>query len=822
MALARFFALTVFLTASVSLAQPGGGQPGTFAPPPPTPLVNVMLRYVGDDILTAELTLTPDQVKKLTDYRQKVWDETYTTKPSELGKNAEARAKATEAAFKETLTPAQYERARQLAARSLIVDGPRGKAASKEVTSLPSRTFATYPELVEIVKLSDEQKKQLSPQPMPKSGKTGTTVVTLTPEQATGLEKFLGRAPAQLLAATTDPRLGRSGPGGFVPPANFTLVRVKDVQTELKLTEDQIKSVTDLTTQWLTPGRSSRTASDLSPQERDKLHDELKVETDKFLTSGLKPEQVARLRQISLQRIQFNNTRVAFLRNAEVAKALGLNDQQMKQLEGVAADWETDMVKAFETDQNFEATNKAVAVVNTTRIDKANAVLTPEQTAKLKELVGAPYQGAYTLTPSGFGSFGDRGPGASDPGTVVPGGDRGPGTGAFGQPARTSDASFGKPILDLAMIARNPDVQAELKMTAEQVQKATTAYSNLPAASARGSGTESSTTGLDARATASEKAVADILTADQKKRLRQVMIQIYDAPTSSANLYMRLGSVAYPGVAEAIKLTPEQKTKIVNGTTAANVLTDEQKAAIKEMAGEPYKGRTTLLASSKSTFDPNQPDRTGFRPNPVIPARVRLINGTTLDDALKITPEQRKAIAAAYADYQAARTKALDDFRAGSDAMNKAVTAIGEKFEKDAGAVLSPEQRKRFEQLLVQSDAADSLSNLLRQQGMVQKLALTAEQSQKLTAVFTDDEKIAVLLTAQRLPLQKQNDLAAKVRDRSDNHLLAVLTEHQRATWKDMTGDPFVGFRKVPLGPRGGLGGGAGGAGSIAGPGANP
>ena len=64
----------LFLVAAVALAQPGRAP---LPPPTPTPLVNVMLRFVGDANLTTELNLTADQVKTLTDYRQKVWDETF-------------------------------------------------------------------------------------------------------------------------------------------------------------------------------------------------------------------------------------------------------------------------------------------------------------------------------------------------------------------------------------------------------------------------------------------------------------------------------------------------------------------------------------------------------------------------------------------------------------------------------------------------------------------------------------------------------------------------------------------------------------------------
>ena len=78
------------------------------------------------------------------------------------------------------------------------------------------------------------------------------------------------------------------------------------------------------------------------------------------------------------------------------------------------------------------------------------------------------------------------------------------------------------------------------------------------------------------------------------------MIQIYDAPASASNSRMRHGAVAYPGVTEAIKLTPEQKMRILAGTWSGDVLNDEQKSAIKEMFGKPYQGRMTLVPAGES------------------------------------------------------------------------------------------------------------------------------------------------------------------------------------------------------------------------------
>src|SRR5205807_4537406 len=107
------------------------------------------------------------------------------------------------------------------------------------------------------------------------------------------------------------------------------------------------------------------------------------------------------------------------------------------------------MVKAFETDEPYEATKKAVDATNVGRTDKAAAVLTPEQTAKAKELVGAPYTGNYTTNP--FGPPGSGGLGDTFP--DLGGGRTSPAAG------NRQEAAFGRYAGDFLHVARNPDVQ---------------------------------------------------------------------------------------------------------------------------------------------------------------------------------------------------------------------------------------------------------------------------------------------------------------------------------------------------------------------------
>ncbi|MCE9532787.1 MAG: hypothetical protein K8T89_16950 [Planctomycetes bacterium] len=750
-----------------------------------------MLRYVGDATLTTDLKLTAEQVRKLTNYRQKVWDEVYSTRPADRAKINEARSKATEAVIKDILTPAQYERTRQISARIVTTVSAFPKGAKKDSSTVSARVLVTYPELVEIINLNEDQKKILGQQPGTVFGTASYSTITLSAEQAAALEKFMGDPPAQPLVATTDPRLQQGvGP----TPSDVTLLRVKDIQDELKLTEVQAKLFTNISQGWTDLGRI--TSSEFSQKEISEKYLDVQAETVKFFTADLKAEQSIRLTQLKNQRLQSTFTRDAFYLRPEIVKSLAISDPQQKQLEAVAASWEAEVVKAFETDQSYEATKKSVDAANAARTENAVAVLTPEQAKKDKELVGPPYAGNYPVV---------------QPRPTFPGAESNP----RGGDSRTNslrimlEASFGKYMLDLTHIARNPDVQAELKMTQEAIQKAQAAYTKMLTASrsafSSSANAEIVASQAEARSVAIEKAITEILTADQRKRLRQIVLQIMEGPNTLTSIYSRYGAAAYPGVAEEIKLTPEQKAKLFGGTKPADVLSDMQKSAIKDMLGEPYKGRTTTTPGS-GAGGPGGGFGGGSRASsgdsaPSIPARVRLITGNRLDEPLKVTPEQKKKIADVYTSYLANREQVIDDYRPGSAALSKALAATIEKFEKEVAAALSPEQAKRLDQLLIQSEAADSLSGTLNQAAISKKLELTPDQVLKITAAAQDGEQTASLLVSVKLPEPKITALSATLRNRTDSHILAVLSDSQQKAWKEMTGES-AGFSKQNLGPR--------------------
>src|SRR5262249_8537190 len=148
------------------------------------------------------------------------------------------------------------------------------------------------------------------------------------------------------------------------------------------------------------------------------------------------------------------------------------------------------------------------------------------------------------------------------------------------------------------------------------------------------------------------KAIPTILTPDQVKRFRQIMLQIREQPATRVGVTTVPipSAAAYPGVAEAIKLTPEQKTRMIEGDEPATVLTADQKTVIKEIPGEPNKGPTTT-PTPPPVNDPNPRPPTGLLQ---FPSRTRSLATGAFDEPLKITPQQRVKLEAANADFQEA------------------------------------------------------------------------------------------------------------------------------------------------------------------------
>ncbi len=180
---------------------------------------------------------------------------------------------------------------------------------------------------------------------------------------------------------------GRGFMGGGMPL--WMLLSQKSVQDELKVTDDQIKKTEELSEKQREGFRSLR---DLEPEERTKKMQEANQASEKALAEILKPAQLKRLKQISLQLAAV----LAFI-NPEVIKELKLTDAQKEKIKEI---WQQTMDQKADIFQNIHdraEIRKKRDEVDKSAVEKVVSEFNPEQKAKWKELIGEPFKGEITF-----------------------------------------------------------------------------------------------------------------------------------------------------------------------------------------------------------------------------------------------------------------------------------------------------------------------------------------------------------------------------------------------------------------------------------------
>jgi Spy/CpxP family protein refolding chaperone len=169
------------------------------------------------------------------------------------------------------------------------------------------------------------------------------------------------------------------------------LLRQKSVQTELKLSDDVAKKVMEFTNM---ESDEYGKALKLAAKERTAKFDELEKANKKFLEDNLSADQRKRLEQITLQ-----VTGVYQLGRPEVVKALNLTEEQQNKFEALQKETRKaleEIITATERAGKAEKLSKLREETN----KKIAAVLTDEQKAKVKEIVGEPFKGELVFEDS--------------------------------------------------------------------------------------------------------------------------------------------------------------------------------------------------------------------------------------------------------------------------------------------------------------------------------------------------------------------------------------------------------------------------------------
>jgi hypothetical protein len=175
--------------------------------------------------------------------------------------------------------------------------------------------------------------------------------------------------------------------GRIMGPPPLMLLAQKSVQEELKLSDEQVKKVSEALA-----GQRAEHAKlkELPREEREKKWAEMFGASWKLTKEIVTCEQGQRLRQISWQQ----QGALAFA-NPKVAEALHLSDEQKAKIDALHQEARETARKFFAQDPPpaREDMHHTMKELRKTTEAKMMALVTDEQKEKWKELIGAPFTG---------------------------------------------------------------------------------------------------------------------------------------------------------------------------------------------------------------------------------------------------------------------------------------------------------------------------------------------------------------------------------------------------------------------------------------------
>jgi len=128
---------------------------------------------------------------------------------------------------------------------------------------------------------------------------------------------------------------------------------------------------------------------------------------------------------------------------------------------------------------------------------------------------------------------------------------------------------------------------------------------------------------------------------------------------------------------------------------------------------------------------------------------------------------------------------------------------INEEAMKTAATILKPEQVKRLTQIELQQRGAMALSD----PAIAKKLDITDEQTAKVKKILADQQsEMGEIRQAAGNDFASMMPKITALRKETNTKVMALMTEDQKKTWKEMTGEPFE-IVQQPGGGRGGRGG---------------
>jgi Spy/CpxP family protein refolding chaperone len=183
-----------------------------------------------------------------------------------------------------------------------------------------------------------------------------------------------------------------------------------------------------------------------------------------------------------------------------------------------------------------------------------------------------------------------------------------------------------------------------------------------------------------------------------------------------------------------------------------------------------------------------------------------LLQNTGVQKELKLNEEQIKKIKDLVVKIQ---EKHKDDFAALAkvelqerrEKVQELLKTIGEETEKELAGVLQPEQSKRLKQISLQMRGSQAFN----EEEVQKSLNLTDDQKDKIKTINEDagKEMQEIRQSAQGNFQEMGKKMAALGKETMDK-VSSLLTDEQKKSWKEMTGDHFeFKFEAPPGGFRG-------------------
>jgi len=588
---------------------------------------------------------------------------------------------------------------------------------------------------VSVLRLAEVREALGDTQPVGPVGGPDVVKSALTTEQYPKWEKLVGAEFKPTVAPSFggQPRLS----SGFIPefPILLDLALQASVRTELKTTPEQNKKLDAQRAAW---AGFAREYSELAPANANAARAAKAKEVEAAVAAALEPAQLRRLRQIECRApdlaVATDPTAAALLlTRSRLGPELGLDDKQRDAARQVANAFAEEEARLLTSGKPFAEVEATVKQLDQDTTANLAGLLTAAQKQKLPDLLGEPFAGPVRRT--------------------FPGPGQGPGSAAL--------LSF---VSSAAVLLLDQEsVRKELKVTPEQAKRVRDAWTAKS---------------LEALPANLEKTLGPAA-----RRLRQIALQQIAEPTGGWMLFLP-PSYTYAEIAGPLKLTPGQKEKIDLGEKLVAVLTSEQLATWKEMAGEPFAGRIEPVG--------------GF---PGSSTEANLLSRDAVARELKLRPEQVKQVAQIQADL---RKEALA--RPPDEATKGKIAAAGTA----ARALLTPEQATRFDQLLRQQDSAVvGLAVFLTGDGVRKEVALEDGQVAKLIALREEFGQLTRLRNRPAIVPRFALDTPAEPIDLEKaqrERMLAVLNPKQQTLLKNLLGEPLDGLVPAGRGGRGGFG----------------